>query len=740
VTDRSRLVGAGVVAGLGLAALAPFGVLFTDVGWLVHAAAAVGVVSAVSLVLSPRRPAGVVATAAVVALVGFETVVVRGRVPTADAVGATWVALARSWDALLAAPRPAVPGPDTAAFPAVVAAVVVFAASEIAARERWLVPAVAAAVAEFGVGLLFAGPGGASPAGSLVLVAGALVVVLADPGRAGSEPAGARRGRWLAAVPAVAGALVVTATAAGLVAPVREPPDLRDRRRPPPDTAGEPTPLAEVARDLADPDDPVVFRVALHGSAGDRRVRVATLDDYDGQRWGITGAFRAVAAAPTGRLDDAGAGSSPTVEQDYEITAARAGSFLPALGRPAAVTVPGDEVLHDPVTGTLRLRHPVPVGQRYRLRSRLSPPPVPSPAERAALGRLPSAVPDPLVRYLAELGSFPGARETLDAVAADLRGDRVGYDPGAPPGHSYARLVAFLGFDSRVGSDARVGTSEQPAAVLAVLARLIGVPARVVVGYELPPDDGTAGALAVTAHRIRAWAEVYLPEAGWVAYDPTSSQVRRPTTTVPPTRPTPPTTTVTLNQSPGGAVRAGVGPPSSTPCAPATLDCRATRPGGPRRWLAAGLLALAALPGAVIGAKAGRRRRRRRRGGPAARVLGAWRETVERIRSHGVAVAPSLTAADLARRCESAAGERLGRAMGDWVVVLDATIYAASDPPEHLAQQAWDLDGAVAAVLRARSSWPRRARVALDPRPLWPDRRRPDGRRPEPRAPVRSGT
>ncbi|MCQ0010429.1 transglutaminase-like domain-containing protein [Actinomadura madurae] len=57
------------------------------------------------------------------------------------------------------------------------------------------------------------------------------------------------------------------------------------------------------------------------------------------------------------------------------------------------------------------------------------------------------------------------------------------YDVTAPPGHSYRQLDYFLG-------EGRRGTPEHFATAYALLARSLGLPSRVVVGF----DGGTARA------------------------------------------------------------------------------------------------------------------------------------------------------------------------------------------------------------------------------------------------------
>jgi protein-glutamine gamma-glutamyltransferase len=67
------------------------------------------------------------------------------------------------------------------------------------------------------------------------------------------------------------------------------------------------------------------------------------------------------------------------------------------------------------------------------------------------------------------------------------------------------------------------GFCEHYAYAFAVLMRQAGIPARVVGGYqggELNPDTGTVVVRQLDAH---AWAEIWLPNRGWVRVDPTAA-------------------------------------------------------------------------------------------------------------------------------------------------------------------------------------------------------------------------
>lgn len=71
--------------------------------------------------------------------------------------------------------------------------------------------------------------------------------------------------------------------------------------------------------------------------------------------------------------------------------------------------------------------------------------------------------------------------------------------------------------------DSKAGFCEHYAGAFVVLMRAMGLPARVVTGYqggELNPVDGY---LTVSQSDAHAWAEVWLPGRGWLRFDPTAA-------------------------------------------------------------------------------------------------------------------------------------------------------------------------------------------------------------------------
>jgi transglutaminase-like putative cysteine protease len=67
------------------------------------------------------------------------------------------------------------------------------------------------------------------------------------------------------------------------------------------------------------------------------------------------------------------------------------------------------------------------------------------------------------------------------------------------------------------------GSCRDFAVLFAEAARSLGFGARIVSGYL--KDAGPAGLGAVGAGATHAWAEVYVPGAGWITFDPTNRSV-----------------------------------------------------------------------------------------------------------------------------------------------------------------------------------------------------------------------
>jgi transglutaminase-like putative cysteine protease len=93
--------------------------------------------------------------------------------------------------------------------------------------------------------------------------------------------------------------------------------------------------------------------------------------------------------------------------------------------------------------------------------------------------------------------------------------DNFAYDLNVAAGSSITDITTFL--------QRRSGYCEQFAATFAAMARVLGIPSRVAIGYRLGTYDSAKGVYRVTGHDAHAWPEVYIAGQGWVRFEPTPS-------------------------------------------------------------------------------------------------------------------------------------------------------------------------------------------------------------------------
>jgi transglutaminase-like putative cysteine protease len=130
-----------------------------------------------------------------------------------------------------------------------------------------------------------------------------------------------------------------------------------------------------------------------------------------------------------------------------------------------------------------------------------------------------------LARRITRDASSPAAKAA--AIQSYLRNpDNFTYSTDPRPGSGYQALENFLFRDKH-------GYCEQFAASMAVMARAVGIPSRVAVGFL--PGTKHGDVWTVTARDSHAWPELYYSGYGWVRYEPTPSTVTgaAPTWSVP---------------------------------------------------------------------------------------------------------------------------------------------------------------------------------------------------------------
>ncbi len=246
--------------------------------------------------------------------------------------------------------------------------------------------------------------------------------------------------------------------------------------------------------------------------------RARVLWDYDGQAWRPDDApptRQAAGLRDEGDDGDEAADPAAAGAREYNVTLeATQKNWLYLLDRGVAVS-DGVAARHS-ADGEFFARNPVDRPLRYRARSWLQG--VPQPLTRRTL-QLSLRLPDgnPRSRELAA-GWRQRYADPWQRVQAAMR--LFAEAPFAytlsPPPLGKAQVDTFL-------FDTRRGFCEHYASSFVFLMRAAGVPARVVIGYQGGEYNPLGKHYVIRQSDAHAWAEVWLPERGWVRVDPTSA-------------------------------------------------------------------------------------------------------------------------------------------------------------------------------------------------------------------------
>jgi transglutaminase-like putative cysteine protease len=85
--------------------------------------------------------------------------------------------------------------------------------------------------------------------------------------------------------------------------------------------------------------------------------------------------------------------------------------------------------------------------------------------------------------------------------------------------------------------DVQAGYCDYYASSMVVMARSLGIPARLAVGYATGDYDSATRAFVVREKDAHSWPELYFPEIGWLRFEPTAAQpapLRTPSSDQPP--------------------------------------------------------------------------------------------------------------------------------------------------------------------------------------------------------------
>lgn len=469
-------------------------------------------------------------------------------------------------------------------------------------------------------------------------------------------------------------------------------------------SARVPSPLDDIAHRRTHPDAPVFSVRPGCDSCVPDRWPIVVLDRFDGVNWAPGSRYRRLGT----ELPPPRAGV-PVHRRDAVISMRETGGrWLPSQTWPATVT--GADPLVEESQGTLLTQSPLRTATDYGLawwepdpggRSLGEAPVDPGvPAGREGVGTPPQGIAE--LATEATLGVRSSVVAALQLERFLRENYRLAEGTDVPGGHSWPQLRRFL-------LDTKEGTSEQFASAYVALARIQGIPARLVVGYRTP-EKGPGGEYVVHNDDVLAWPEVAVDGVGWLPLDPANAATRgggKDNGLVAATReareklPPPPE----LKDPPVAQQPSGNG---STAGEDRPFPFGAV-------LIAAGALVLAWLVGVPVAKWIRARRRRRRPGGGA--VVGAWHEVRDRLREHRVPFTVGMTPMEMGL---AAAGTGLPSTMENMRVLaaaVDVALWSGREPGEQVRQDAW---AAVRAVRRslAERGLAARFRAAVDPRTL----------------------
>ncbi len=463
--------------------------------------------------------------------------------------------------------------------------------------------------------------------------------------------------------------------------------------------------------------------------------RIAGLDTYEDDIWKVAGDF----SPETGRLPGQREynGEISEVSQDYSISALAA-IWLPAAFAPSEIVAATAEVTWNAENSSLTVANNVENsdGVQYSLKSN-----VPAFSIEQLQTSSETIPGDIAQRYLTlPTDLSPQVQQLALELTQDLtnRYDKMRALQDHFRGYTYnVRLGPREGDPIEQFLREREGFCQQFAGTFALMARSLGIPARVATGFTwgdpVGSDEETGKTIyKVTGRHTHAWPEVYFDDFGWVAFEPTPgrglpgavSYTGAPATQdsdVQPNNPGEPTTTTTTDPNLGTS-------PSAEPNfeefdeglfvepidAPGALGFNI-----PWRLVAVAAAIAAYVGGIPLFALLRRRARRNRADTPAKRVETAWAEAVESLElGFDLHRSPAETRSEFAGRLGS---DR--RVPSDELAQLADTATVARFHPDGVsdvrADQADQFSARIETSMKNRVPIYTRLRRQIDPRRLF---------------------
>jgi hypothetical protein len=548
------------------------------------------------------------------------------------------------------------------------------------------------------------------------------------PNAATVAPGGANRlrNRKLAGTAIIVGGAVLLGGGAGFwLAPANDERFvLRDEIEPPFDPLQYPSPLSGFRHYTKQVTDEQLFTVS--GLQPGDVVRLATLDSFTGKLWTVTGPETATngsgSFALVGREIPAQKFVTPEVRSDVTVTIDTYDDvWLPSVGYLTDLEFTGgdaenesDNLRYNNATGTAVLTSGLKQGDSYTLSAieqRVLTPADLEEARTASIELPPvTGIPDLATSKAQEFaGTATTPAAQLQAIQLSLTENgflshgRASDSTPSRAGHGADRVTELF---SRLQM---IGDQEQYASAFALMARSLGYPARVVMGFA-PEISGEEPSITVTGDDVTAWVEVAFDGIGWVAYNPTPDETDIPQAQVPKPQ-----------SEPQPQVRQ---PPRSESdeddlLTPVELEESDEDDNGdpfvlPGWVLAIGLsllipAAIIFIPLIIVSAIKVRRARKRREAerGPD-QVAGAWQEMLDQYSELGFDVPKRSTRLMIAERLEAQLAEHPVR-LRSLAAAADEAVFDGQDVDPERSEKVWN--EALAATAVAREAVTRARRI-----------------------------
>ena len=254
--------------------------------------------------------------------------------------------------------------------------------------------------------------------------------------------------------------------------------------------------------------------------------RVETLDTFDGIRWTRSGSGRGIDPLLPSPYDT-------SAETQFQVTIRDLDTDLIPVAGTALEVTGADPLVVNTADGTVEaIGESLDEGDSYTVEAYV-PDPVPGEMRAAA-----PFIPDELIPYTWPFEGPTTTAQVLESPYAPVlrlaqrlaRGQPTDYDivravqshlrteyaySEVPPERRFP-LAAFLFRD-------RIGYCQQFSGAMALMLRMLGIPARVAAGFAPGSYDADTGEYRVRDLDAHSWVEVWFTDVGWIPFDPTPS-------------------------------------------------------------------------------------------------------------------------------------------------------------------------------------------------------------------------